>query len=234
MSTKELSCKLKYILTELGVNKQEFLKLCQQYSPSISKPTVLNAINGKNNTMPTIETLSTFIKVCQNSGDEKLKGVSYDFLLGDDTTKIEEANAQKYQTIGLSDEVIERLKQYSHPYFNHGNIINYYLTHTPGHFWGYLDMLKLCNEINENLKKLVKEFNMTYLKEISKLMSDERLQEYVKRNFKNVYDSYIKINNAQTDLKIYDLKEFANQMELLIEHFKYKLEKLNRDFLDNI
>ena len=78
MNNQELSYKLKYILKELGVSKQEFLKLCQRFSPSISKPTVLNAINGKNTILPTIETLSVFIKVCQSSGNEKIRNISYD------------------------------------------------------------------------------------------------------------------------------------------------------------
>jgi len=81
MNNQELSYKLKYILNELGISKQEFLKRCQRFSPSISKPTVLNAINGKNTILPTIETLSVFIKVCQTSGNEKLKNISYDCLL---------------------------------------------------------------------------------------------------------------------------------------------------------
>lgn len=65
------------------MNKKEFLNACRMFSPSISKPTILNAINGKNTIAPTIETLSTIIKVCQTSNNEKLKLISYDFLLND-------------------------------------------------------------------------------------------------------------------------------------------------------
>ena len=131
MNNQELAYKLKYILHELRMNKTEFLNACRIFSPSISKPTILNAINGKNTIAPTVE---TFIKVCQTSGNEKLKYISYDFLLNDTIQEIQANNAQVYQEIGLSDEVINRLKQYNHPfYYDYGNNINFYLYHKPKH-----------------------------------------------------------------------------------------------------
>ena len=113
MNNSELSYKLKYILKELGMNKTEFLNACRVFNLSISKPTILNAINGKNTVAPTIETLSTIIKVCQTSKSKKLKYISYDFLLNDNIKEIEANNVQVYQEIGLSDNVIEKLKQSS-------------------------------------------------------------------------------------------------------------------------
>ena len=127
MNSSELAYKLKYILQELGMNKTEFLTECRKFSPSMSKPTILNAFNGKNTTLPTIETISTIVKVCQNSNNKKLKCISYDFLLNDNIQDIEAKNAQIYQEIGISDEVIKRLKQYNNPiYFDFSNIINYF------------------------------------------------------------------------------------------------------------
>lgn len=237
MTNSELSYKLKYILNELGVNKQEFLKLCQKFSPSLSKPTVLNAINGKNTTLPTIETLSAFVKVCQTSGNEKLKNISYDFLLNDNIQEIEAKNSEIYQSIGLSDDVINRLKQYNHPfYFDYSNIINYYFTYIPSNYWNYLNMLKISSEIDKKLDKAIKknDIDIKDIKEIIKLINDERLLEYIERNFKNIYELYIKLNNNQKNIDIDDLKELKNLMEILVGHFKYKIDKINQEFLNNI
>ena len=61
MNNDELSYKLKYILTELGMNKKEFLQACRKFSPSISKPTISllslrKPIGGKLSSSPIIKT----------------------------------------------------------------------------------------------------------------------------------------------------------------------------------
>ena len=155
MNNQELSYKLKYILTELNMNKTEFLNACRKFNPSISKPTILNAINGKNTITPTIETLSTIIKVCQTADNKKLQTISYDFLLNDNIKEIEATNSKIYQSIGLSDEVISRLKQYNHPfYYDYSSIINYYFTYIPVKYWRCLEMFKRSNDIKKNLEYL--------------------------------------------------------------------------------
>ncbi len=227
MNNDELSYKLKYILHELGMNKTEFLNACKVFSPSISKPTILNAINGKNTIAPTIETLSTIIKVCQTSNNEKLKNISYDFLLNDNIQEIEANTAQVYQEIGLSDEVISKLKQYNHPlYYNYNNIINYYLYHLPASYFKYLEFLKITSDILCELNKT--EFDV---KKIIKLFDNESYLEYLERNFKNIYDIYVSIKNKK---EINDKSSLIDLISILNNHFKYLLLEINKKLYDEM
>lgn len=217
MTNDELSYKLKYILHELGMNKKQLLDSCRVFSPSMAKQTLLHAINGNNTIAPSIETLSAIIKVCQTSENEKLKNISYDFLLNDNIKEIEANTAQVYQEIGLSDEVINRLKQFNHPlYYDYGNIINYFFVHTPVKYWQYLEFLKRSLDIKSELNK--KEINK---KKILKIFDNDAYLEYVERNFKNLYELYLKIN------KEIDREEFNKVLDIAISHFKYLLLEMN-------
>ncbi len=225
MNNSELSYKLKYILKELGMNKTEFLKACRIFNPSISKPTILNAINGKNTIAPTIETLSTIIKVCQTSKNKKLKHVSYDFLLNDNIKEIEANTVQVYQEIGLSDDVIKKLKQYNHPfYFNYSNIINYYLDHLPANYFKYLEYLKITSDILRELKK-----DSHSIKKIIKYFDNEIYLDYINRNFKNIYVLYIGIKNKK---EIDDKENLINLINILKNHFKYLLLEIDKKIYD--
>ena len=225
MNNDELSYKLKYILHELGMNKTQFLNACRVFSPSISKPTILNAINGKNTIAPTIETLSTIIKVCQTSKNKKLKNISYDFLLNDNIQEIEANTAQIYQEIGLSDDVINRLKQYNHPlYYNYNNIINYYLYHLPANYFKYLEYLKFTSDILHELKKAKYD-----VKKIIKYFDDDSYLEYIERNFKNIYEIYISIKNKK---EIDEKDNLINLTNILNNHFKYLLLDINKKLYD--
>jgi len=232
MNNQELSYKLKYILNELGISKQEFLKRCQRFSPSISKPTVLNAINGKNTILPTIETLSVFIKVCQTSGNEKLKNISYDFLLNDNIKEIEAKNASIYQSIGLSDDVISRLKQYNHPfYYDYKDIINYFFIHIPSNYWKYLKMLRLTTNIEFVIKQLKETNEPKLIKELLRLFDDDVYLVYLELNFKNVYEIYLSLKNNHS-LDLYKLDKLKELMQILKDHFGYLLLEINRKFYE--
>lgn len=235
MNTSELSYKLKYILKELGVNKKEFLELCQKFNPSLSKPTVLNAINGTNKILPSIETLSTFIKVCQTSDNEKIKNISYDFLLNDNIKEVEAKNAAVYQAIGLSDDVIDRLKQYNNPfYYDYGSIINYFFIHIPNKYWKYLEMLKTTVDIETQLLNISKNKDkQKALKEILRLFNDDIYLEYLERNFRNIYDQYLKLKNNK-QINDVELKKLKDLLKILKDHFKYLLLEMNRRFYEEI
>ena len=224
MNNSEISFKLKYILHELGMNKTEFLKACQVFNPSISKPTILNAINGNNTVAPSIETLSTIIKVCQTSGNEKLKYISYDFILNENIKEVEANNAKVYQEIGLSDDVINKLKQLNHPiYYDFGNIINYYLYHMSIDHFKYLNMFKITCDIRNEIKK-------ENIKSILKLFDNDWYLEYIERNFRNIYDLYLKLKNK----KEVDYKKLDSLLEILSNNLKYKLLEFNRKLYENI
>lgn len=226
MNNSELSYKLKYILHELGMNKKEFLNACRLFNPSISKPTILNAINGKNTIAPTIETLSTIIKVCQTSNIEKLRNISYDFLLNDNIQEIEANTAKLYQEIGLSDDVINRLKQYNHPlYYNYSNIINYYLYHLPVTYFKYLGYLKITSDIQNELHK-----NKYDIKKIIKYFDDDSYLEYMARNFKNIYDMFLKIKNK----KEVDNSKILDLLDIVSSHLKYELLEINRKLFEDM
>lgn len=221
MNNQELAYKLKYILHELGLNKTEFLNACRIFSPSISKPTILNAINGKNTIAPTVETLSIIIKVCQTSSNEKLKYISYDFLLNDTIQEIQANNAQVYQEIGLSDEVINRLKQYNHPlYYDYGNIINFYLYHIPNHYWKYLEFFKITCAIKNSLIK-------EDMKTLWQRIDNDAYLAYLEYNFKNVYQL---LNNIRKNKQIENKETLLRFLEIVKQHFKYLLNELGSDF----
>lgn len=229
MNNSELSYKLKYILKELGLNKTELLEECRKYNPSLSKPTLLNAINGKNKNTPSIDTLSAIINVCKMSGNPKLKYISFDFLLNQNIQEIEAKNVTIYQEIGLSDEVISRLKQFNHPlYFGYGNIINSFFAHTSGKYWEYLqqykwtvDIITLLNKENVDVKTILKLFN------------DDLYLLMLKNNFKNVYEIYLKLDSTK-DIKQVDINEFISKLAVIKKYYKMLLLELNEQFYNDI
>lgn len=94
------------ILEKMGCSKKKFLSLCKYFDPAISKPTILNLINGKGKRLPSVETLSIVIKVCHTYGEGDLKRVSYDYLLNDEITKLTPENLDSYEEFGLSFETL--------------------------------------------------------------------------------------------------------------------------------
>lgn len=226
MNNSELSYKLKYILKELGMNKKEFLEACKVFNPSISKPTILNAINGRNTIAPTIETLSTIIKVCQTSNNKKLEHISYDFLLNDNIQEVEANTVQLYQEIGLSLDVIKKLKQYNHPfYYNYGNIINYYLYHLPTNYFKCLEYLKITDDISKELKK-----DHYDVKKVLKCFNNDAYLEYLSRNFKNIYTIYLAIKNNND----FDKPEVLDLLDIVSSNIKYKLLEINRKLYEEM
>lgn len=222
MKKGDLSSKLKYILKELNINKTEFLERCRTFSPSISKPTVLNAINGKNTTLPTIDTLSTIIKVCQTSGKESLKYISYDFLLNDTIEDVKANNASVYQEVGLTDVVIKRLKLYNMPnIYEYMDIINYFFVHTPVKYWKYLSMLKRTYDIKKNINNK---------QELLKLFDDGWYLLHLEDNFKNIYDIYLDIKNN----KEVNYNKLNSLLDILIEHLIYTLNEKTRNLYENM
>lgn len=215
MNNSELSYKLKYILKELGLNKTEFLAECRKYNPSLSKPTLLNAINGKNKNTPSIDTLSAIINVCKMSGNRKLQYISFDYLLNENIQDVNANNITVYQETGLSDDVINRLKLYNTPIlFEYMDTVNYFLYHTGSKYWQYLGMLKDIYGIKNNINDIDK---------ILKLFDNGWLLCYLEYNFKNIYDIYMNLKNK--DKKV-DLKKLDDLLNIVIVHLKYELNKI--------
>lgn len=213
MNNSELSYKLKYILKELGLNKKELLERCRMYNPSLSKPTLLNAINGRNKNTPSIDTLSAIINVCKTSGNPKLQFISFDYLLNDSIQEVNASNVSVYQEIGLSDDVIDRLKQYNTPLiYEYMDTVNYFLYHTTAKYWKYFAMLKRTYDIKNNINDK---------KEILKLFDEGWYLLYLEENFKNIYDMYIDLKNS----KEIDLDKLNNLLHIVIINLKYELNK---------
>lgn len=225
MNKNDLSYKLKYILHELGMNKKELLEECHLYNESMSKPTLLNAINGKNKKMPEIDTLNTIINVCKASGNPKLQNISYDFLLNENISEIEAKNASVYQQIGLDDFVIEKLKQFNHPlYFAYGNIINYYFTNIPSNYFKYLKYLKITRDAQAKIK------NESEIKEILKELDYDDYISYIIINFPGVHAKYLELkNNKKTDLN-----ELNEQLEIVCNNLEFLLFEINRKLYENM
>lgn len=234
MNNRDLSYKLKFILHELGMNKKEFLEECHKYNPTLSKPTLLNAINNKNKTTPTVETLMAIIKVCQASNHKKLKNVSFDFLLNDQIQEITAENIAIYQSVGLSDEVIERLKQYNHPfYYDYGSIINYYFIHMPINYWRYVEMLKVTSDIQVSVSK-IKDYDD--LKNMLKHFDDDYFISYLERNFKNIYLLYKDLKNQKSITKnVKDkIEDLGVAVANLNKSLRYTIIDLDNKFFDNM
>lgn len=225
MKKYDLSSKLKYILSELNMNKKEFLNACRIYEPSLSKPTILNAINGKNKNAPKIDTLTAIINVCKTSGNPRLKYISYDFLLNEDIQEVNAKNIATYQEIGLNDFVINKLKQFNHPfYYNYGNIMNYYFTHISSKYFQYLEYLKITLNIQNKMK------NNIDRKEIIKIFSNDSFISYIMINFPLIYDEYLKLQD-NSEINYNNLK---NQIQILSNNLKYMLLELDKELYDNI
>lgn len=111
MTNKELLAnKMNWILEEMNCSKTEFLKKCN-FIDSISKPTFLNLFNKDNGKdMPSVDTLITIIRTCHMYGNERLKKVSFDFLLDNNYINLDRENLTIYEEIGLTNKTIEYLK----------------------------------------------------------------------------------------------------------------------------
>lgn len=213
MNNSELSYKLKYILKELGLNKKELLEQCRKYNPSLSKPTLLNAVNGKNKNTPSIDTLSAIINVCKMSDNPKLQFISFDYLLNENIQDVQANNITVYQETGLSDDVIARLKQYNTPIiYEYMDTVNYFLYHTGAKYWQYLGMLKRTYDIKSHIDNP---------KEILKLFNEGWYLLYLEENFKNIYDIYLDLKNK----KQIDYKKLDTLLEIVIVNLKYELNK---------
>lgn len=223
MNNSDLSYKLKYILKELGLNKKELLEECRKYNPSLSKPTLLNAINGKNKNTPSIDTLSTIINVCKMSGNPKLMYISFDYLLNENIQDVQANNITIYQELGLSDDAIERLKLYNTPIIcEKMNMVNYFLYHTSGVYWRYLDMLKRTYEIQDNINNIEK---------ILEIFDDGWFLFYLEDNFKNIYDMYKHLKNNDKKVNLEKLDELLN---IVVVHLKYELNKILEDTYESM
>lgn len=143
MNNLNLSKKLNYILKELNMNKKEFFEACKEINPYISKPTVLNVINGKNKSCPSLETIDTIIKVCQNSNHILLKEISYNYLLNEKIINISDENIILNNKMHLTDksiEVVSNLKKS----LNTSNVLNNIIENINYNFWenlGYMESL---------------------------------------------------------------------------------------------
>ncbi len=225
MNKHDLSYKLKYILHELGMNKKQLLEECHLYNEAMSKPTLLNAINGKNKKMPEIDTLNTIINVCKASGNPKLQNISYDFLLNENISEIEAKNISIYQQIGLDDYVIDKLKQFNHPlYFDYGNIINYYFTHIPAKYFKYLKYLKITRDAQTKIEKKCD------VKEILKELDYDDYMSYIKKNFLGIYTMCLDLKNN----KKVDVKELDEQLEIVCNNLEFLLFEINRKLYENM
>lgn len=226
INNDDLTRKLNYILRELGINKKTFLEECKKYNPSISKPTILNMLNGKNTTTPTLQTLSTVIKVCKNSNNENLKRVSFNYLLNDGIYDIEAKNFQVFDELGLDDDTIETLKRLNTSFIplNKIEIVNTYLYHMPLKYWDNLDRLK-------KIYTLKKYINENDLENIQKILTDVNIEGYLMQYFSNIYDLLQKTINKK---ELVNKEKLNELLQIVIDNLKIKLQEQNNNLFDNL
>lgn len=218
MNNQNLSEKLNYILKELNMNKKQFFDACKEINEFISKPTVLNVINGKNKGYPSLETIDTIIKVCQNSNHNLLKNISYNYLLNEKLVNITDENSIINEKVYLTDksiDIISKLKRSS----NTDNVLNDIIENIDYNYWeniGYLNALNKIQKANDNLIQYHnKEFNINEFKDIKELyviFKKNELQKQRKKLSATNYKKYL--------IKLFNYKEIFNE-EFSIEELEY-------------
>ena len=195
MEKKNLSQKLNYILKELNMNRKQFIEACNKVNISISKPTILNAINGKSKGLPKLETIDTIIKVCKNSNNEKLQKISYDYLMNESIDNINNENISIHYKTGLSDKAIEILYK---NYHSESYVLSYLIENIHYNFWQYQDFLIIINKLQGLLVELDELHNSEFkneslfnLKDLYYSFKKEQLNELKREKNKNEYKKYI-------------------------------------------
>lgn len=230
MNNKDLSNKMNYILKELNMNRKQFFDACKEINPYISKPTVLNAINGRTKSSPSLETIDTIIKVCQNSNHELLKNVSYNYLLNERIINIIDQNAVINNKVNLTDksiDVISKLKKS----MNTSSVLNNIIENMNYDFWenlGYIESLVEIQKktsdlieyekINSNKKDFI-DIKVNYM-----CFKKEELKEQKKKLTKKEYKKYL------IELLDYsDIFDEKNAIEELEDNYFRKLDTFNVD-----
>lgn len=216
MNKVNLSIKLNTILKELKMNKKEFIAACNEVNPYISKPTILNAINGNSKGLPKLETIDTIIKVCKKSDNEKLKNISYDYLMDEYIDNISKDNISIGKELYLSDTSIKKLK---HCFMlADSNIISNFIDFIPSDFWEYQSYMKNICELQRYVNEsnaLLSKMNTDNIKSLVDLYCNYKMEElnlFKKEKSKNEYKEYlIKTLNFQhileSDSSIEELEE---------------------------
>lgn len=230
MNSKNLSEKLNYILNELEMNKKQFYEACKEINPYISKPTVLNVINGKNKSCPNLETIDTIIKVCQKSNHPLLKDISYNYLLNEKIINIIDKNAIINDNITLTDKSIDTISRLRKS-LNTNRILNDLLENVDYNFWENLGYISSLTEIQKATHKLIKydqsyhdKQNLIDIKINYILFKKEELEECKKQLSKKEYKNHL--------IKLLDCSEIFNNintLEELEENYFKKLETFNID-----
>lgn len=225
INNEDLTRKLNYILKELGITKKKFLEECQKYNPSMSKPTIINMFKGKNTTTPTLQTLMTVIKVCQNSNNENLKRVSFNYLLNDGIYDIEAKNTQIFDELGLNDDSVEVLKRLNTSFIplNKIDVVNYYLYHIPSKYWDYLNLLKKTYKLKNSINK-------NSIKEIKEVFCDDNLNSFLRQYFNNIH---IIIENILQN-NIVSLGNINELLDIVIVYLKAKLIEIDNKMFKNM
>lgn len=221
MEKKNLSQKLNYILKELNMNRKQFIEACNNINQSISKPTILNAINGNTKGLPKLETIDTIIKVCQNSKNEKLQKMSYDYLMNESINNINNENISINDKTGLSDTAIEILYK---NYNSAGSVLSYLIENVHYNFWEYQKYLMCVTKLQKKFLELNNLHNNEFknetlfnVKDLYYSFKKEQLSELKKEKTKKEYKKYIlKELNCPA---IFDNKQSIEELEQCLLQF---------------
>lgn len=224
MNNQNLSEKLNNILKELNMNRKEFFEACKEVNPHISKPTVLNVINGKNKSCPSLETIDTIIKVCQKSNHILLKEISYNYLLNEEIINISDENIILNNKMHLTDksiEVVSNLKKS----VNTSNVLNNIIENINYNFWENLGYIESLVEIQKATDILI---------EHEKKNSD-------KKNFASIKLEYMdfKRNELEEQKRLLTKKEYRKYLIDFLDYAdifdeKDSIEELEENYFKKI
>lgn len=234
MTNQGLSIKLNYILKRLHMNKQEFLLACRKINPTISKPTILNVINGTNKGFPTLETIETIMSVCKISDDPLLNKISYNYLMDDSVSEvIDESHAQDFNP-NLTGESLEILEK--SPYA-HSQVLNYYIQNYDVGFWDYSHYLYETSKIQSQISDIIKVCNnASNIKNISDLFTDFKTQELAqirKKSSKKTYKTFLleKLNYTEIFNNSLEIEELESNYLGMYQYFSTYLSDILFDYI---
>ena len=209
-----LSKKMNVILEKMECSKTRFIELCRHVDPQISKPTILNLINGRGKMLPSVETLSVVVKACHIYGNDELKRLTYDYLLSDEVNELTPENLSSYAEFGLSSDTLKFFREEeTFGLYERDTLrgVNEFVPNVRRYFFTYVSIANNLVEVLKNIKELRNEKD---IKEKEKIVNV--ILGYLNRTYLSMFLRQNKMLNTQIK-KITSLKDVNQISNILFE-----------------
>lgn len=232
---KNISEKVKYIIDESGYNMTQFASMANKYGYPLTRQTLSSIINDKN-PYPSVQILNSIIQVCHKLENEKLRKVTFDFLLNDDIEDIEAINANLHYELGLSEASIKELQFESYPFVDNSKEIDYFIYFSRYKYWQNLARIRLINNILQ-YKKIAKVIDAEKIKEkFLPLTKNTELYCYLNQFHNELLESIkkliVNIDNLSEDKLNMEFMNICDKLSELNNSFKYDVMKKTEEIID--